>query len=355
MSRLASNVARALALLCCACSALAWAPRPALADDVVNVVGGTTSPSLFDVEDMVADKGGFFAAEHLSVNKQFSGSASVCFQLIATGKGDICTSSVEPVILGYAKGLRAVFFLNRDPRYDYVTAVLTTSPIKTLEDFKGANIGESNVGSTSEITTNSVLSGAGLKKSDYSYTPVGIGALALTSIQTHKVDAMSMPTLELAVEQMVGGVKYRYFPDTRLSDVPNVGFAATPATIAAKGDILKRYARAIVKASILIRVNPKLAARYFMEGSGQRVTDDALALMAREVEALQPDFPAYDLTNTRIGYFSPRGMELYCKFIAAAGLTPSIVPGTELVTNQFVAFANDFDKKAFIAQAKAMH
>jgi NitT/TauT family transport system substrate-binding protein len=354
MLRIVTFFARALAVLGCAASAFVFAPSPAVADDVVNVVGGTTSPSLFDVEDMVADKGGLFAAEHLSVNKQFSGSASVCFQLIATGKGDICTSSVEPVILGYAKGLRAVFFLNRDPRYDYVTAVLTTSPIKTLEDFKGANIGESNVGSTSEITTNAVLSGAGLKKTDYSYTPVGIGAVALTAVQSKKVDAMSMPTLELAVEQMVGGVKYRYFPDTRLSDIPNVGFAATPATIAAKGDILKRYARAIVKASILIRVNPKLAARYFMEGSGQRVTDDALALMTREVEALQPDFPGYDLTNKRIGYYSARGLELYCKFIYDAGLTPALVPGDELVTNQFVAFANDFDKAAFIAQAKAM-
>jgi NitT/TauT family transport system substrate-binding protein len=355
MSSRTARCARIFALMACASAAAFLAPRPAAADDVLHVVGGTTTPSLFDVEDMVADKGGFFKAEHLDVDKQFSGSASVCFQFIATGKGDICTSSVEPVILGYAKGLRAVFFLNRDPRYDYVTAVLTTSPIKTLEDFKGANIGETNIGSTSEITTNSVLSGAGLKKTDYSFTPVGQGALALTAVQSHKVDAMSMPTLELAVEQMVGGVKYRYFPDTRLSDIPNVGFAATPAVIASKGDLLKRYARAIVKASIVIRVNPQLAARYFMEGSGQRVTDDSLALMTKEVIALEPDFPGYDLSNPRIGYYSPSGFELYCKFIYDAGLTPALVPGNELITDQFIAYANDFDKKAFIAQAKAMH
>jgi len=31
------------------------------------------------------------------------------------------------------------------------------------------------------------------------------------------------------------------------------------------------------------------------------------------------------------------------------------VPGEDLVTDQFVAFANDFDKKALIAKVKAWH
>jgi NitT/TauT family transport system substrate-binding protein len=343
---------RALAALGWAVFAFAFAPGPAVADDLVNVVGGTTSPSLFDVEDLVAEGGGFFKEEHLIVNKQFGGSASVCFQLIATGKGDICTSTVEPVLLGYSKGLRAVFFLNRDPRYDNVTAVLSDSPIKRLADFKGANIGETTAASTSEVTTNAVLSGAGLKPSDYAYTPIGIGALALAAIQAHKVDALSMPTLELSVDELVGHITFRYFPDTRLSDIPNVGFAATPATIAAKPDVLKRYARAIVKASLFIRVNPRMAARYFLEGSGQRVTPDSLALMTAEVSVLEPDFPAYDPANKRIGYFSPRGMELYCKFLYDAARTPDLVPGADLITNQFVDFANDFDHQAFIARAK---
>jgi hypothetical protein len=35
------------------------------------------------------------------------------------------------------------------------------------------------------------------------------------------------------------------------------------------------------------------------------------------------------------------------------GLAHVLVPANELVTNQFIAYANDFDKKAFIAWAKA--
>jgi len=35
-------------------------------------------------------------------------------------------------------------------------------------------------------------------------------------------------------------------------------------------------------------------------------------------------------------------------------LTSALVPAAAIVTNQFIAFANDFDKKAWIAQVKAM-
>ena len=60
--------------------------------------------------------------------------------------------------------------MNRDPRYDYTLAVLSDSPIKTLADFKGANIGEIAPGSTTEISATRRLAGAGLQPSDYSYT-----------------------------------------------------------------------------------------------------------------------------------------------------------------------------------------
>ena len=135
--------------------------------------------------------------------------------------------------------------------------------------------------------------------------------------------------------------------------MPNVGFVATPATIAAKGDLLRRYARAMVKAFVFIRVNPQVAARMFLEGSAKKATDEALATAIAQIEALEPDFPAYDLTNQRIGSIPVRGMQVYCAYFAANGLTPDLVPATALVTNQFIAFANDFDRRAVIAQAKA--
>jgi hypothetical protein len=53
----------------------------------------------------------------------------------------VCASSVEPLIQGYGKGLRLQMFFDRDPQFDWVIGVLDSSPIKTLADFKGKDIG----------------------------------------------------------------------------------------------------------------------------------------------------------------------------------------------------------------------
>ena len=38
-----------------------------------------------------------------------------------------------------------------------------------------------------------------------------------------------------------------------------------------------------------------------------------------------------------------RAIELYTQFFVDAGRTPERVPGASLVTNHFIAYANDFD------------
>jgi NitT/TauT family transport system substrate-binding protein len=354
MSTVFSRRARGAAFASCLALALAWTGRAAFADDSLTVLGGTTSPSFFDVEDMVAQQSGLFAAEHLNVNKQFVGSASTCIQLVSSGKGDICTSSVEPVIQGYDKGIRLQMFLNRDPRYDYVLAVLNDSPIRTLADFKGKTLGEVNIGSTSEISTDDMVQGAGLRKSDLAFIPISTGPQAMSAIGSHKVDGVSFPSVELGTYTVVAHQQFRIWRDPILNDVPNVGFLAAPATIASKSDQLRRYARAMVEAAILIRENPTVAARDYLTGSGQKVTPEAVQTTSQEIVLLQGDLPGADPGSKRIGYMPLNGIEIYAKFLNAAGFTKSVVPASEIVTNQFIAYANDFDHNAFIAKAKAM-
>lgn len=348
-----SVAARVAAAAVCALIALT-SIRTALADDVITVYGGTYPPSINGVDDMVALKMGYFKEEHLIENKFFAGGASVCFQEVMIGKGDICVGSIEPIILGWSKGVRLTFILNRDPRYDYTLAVLSDSPIKTLADFKGANIGEIAPGSTTEISADATLAGAGLRRSDYSYTPIGLAAQALTALTSHRVDAVAFPTQEIETMSAVGHVSFRMFPNGRLADVPNMGFAATPATIASKADILKRFARAMCKAFVFIRENPRATARMYLEGTNQKVTPELLDSMTHVVTAMEPDFPAYDPATKRIGYLSTRAIELYTQFFVDAGRTTDRVPGNQLVTNQFIAFANDFDHAKIVRQARAM-
>jgi NitT/TauT family transport system substrate-binding protein len=346
----AGRIAAALAAL----SALLWLPGPAFADDTLTVIGGSNPAAFFEVLDDVAEAGGYFKDEHLSVTKAYAGVASTCAQLVASGKADVCSLSVEPIIQGYEKGLRLQFFFDRDPRYDYVIGVLPDSPIKTLADFKGKVIGEVNAGSAVEPAVISMLQGAGLKRGGYTFVPTGSGPVGLSAFVGKKVDALAFPSVELQTYEVWANIKIRYFFHPILKDIGNVGFAATPAVIAAKSDLLKRYARAMVKAAIVIRENPAVAARDFLIVSGQKVTGDAVAQEARVLEVSQADFAGVDPASKRIGYMPLQGMAVYSKFLNDYGLTAQVVPVASIVTNQFIDYANDFDHEAFIAQAKKL-
>jgi len=111
-------------------------------------------------------------------------------------------------------------------------------------------------------------------------------------------------------DSIVGGVKFRVFRHPLLKDVGNVGYCASPATIAAKPDVLKRFARAIVESALFVRINPSAAALLYVKGSGQKVT------MTRSREQADPDraprrSAGADPSNPRIGYFNPRNVTLY--------------------------------------------
>ena len=147
-------------------------------------------------------------------------------------------------------------------------AVLDSSPIKTLAGFKGTTIGEYTVGSAGELPANSELAGAGLKRSEYSYIPIGNGAQAISAITSGKVAGVAFPYPELVTYEAVAGLKFRYFWHPILKDIPDATFISSPATLQNKSPLVARFLRAIVKAAILVRENPQLAARYFVIGVG---------------------------------------------------------------------------------------
>ncbi len=333
---------------------VALAARPAVADDTLSVVGGSTSTGFFEVLDLVAQRAGFFHAQHLIIDKQYSGNSSVAAQLVASGRADIGLFAIEPVLSGYQKGLHLTAFFSRDPHYIQVLAVLDSSPIHTLADFKGTTIGEYTVGSAAEVAANSELRGAGLKAGDYTYFPIGAGAQAISAMTGGKVAGVAFPYPELATYEVVANLKFRYFWHPILKDIGDDAFVASPATIQTKADALRRFSRAIAMAAILVRENPQLAARYFVEGSGAKVTDAAVQTQAHLLAISQDMLAGYDPTSDRIGELPMRGIEVLTQFMYDNGLTTQVVPASAIVTNDFIAYANDFDHRAFITQAKAL-
>jgi NitT/TauT family transport system substrate-binding protein len=343
-----------LALVTGFCFACAVGPTPARADDALTVVSGSVPTAFFEVLGDVAEYAGFYKAERLAVTVQYAGSPSNAAQLVVTGKGDIASGATEPLFQGYEKGLRLQAFLSRDPRNQFVLAVLDDSPIRTLADFKGATLGEISVGNPAEYSTTASLTGAGLKRSDFSYIPIGTASQGFDAIAGRRVSGAAFPFVALATYEVFGHLKFRYFWNPIVKDIGDTAYAVTPDVMHAKADALQRFSRATVKAAILIRENPQLAARYFLQGAGIKITAEALRNETRLLQLSQHDLPGVDPLSTTIGAMPERDADVYARFLYDNGLTSQLVPASAVVTNRFIAFANDFDHRALIAQVKAL-
>jgi ABC-type nitrate/sulfonate/bicarbonate transport system substrate-binding protein len=151
---------------------------------------------------------------------------------------------------------------------------------------------------------------------------------------------------------MIAGTKLRILRHPSLGAYANAGYAAAPSVIAAKGDALKHFSRAIVKASLLIRYNPAAAARAMLTADGKPFGDADVRRRTAELTFWEDDLPASDPENRRIGEISMTGMQAYIQLMTDVGITKTAMPVSQVVTDQFIKFANDFDHKSIARYGK---
>ena len=270
------------------------------------------------------------------------------------GKGDICPIGIEPVVTRYDDGIHLKMFLTRMSKFGYVIAMPEASPIKTLADFRGKKIGvHSTSGTSSVFTTESALSVAGLKQGDYELVTIGMDDAAIGRLKAGDVVAAALPVYEL-IPYMVAGTKLRILRHPTLGEYPNAGYAAAPSIIAAKGDALRHFSRAIVKASLLIRYNPAVAARAMLTANREPFDENDVRRRTAELTYWEDDLPASDPNSRRIGAFSMPGMQAYLQLMKDAGITRTVMPVSQVVTDQFIAFANDFDHGVVQQRARSL-
>jgi len=330
---------------------LLLAVQPALSAATLTVVKDGKTPPLMNALNLIAEGAGFYRAENLQVTTVASDGPADARRICSTGKGDICPVGIEPLAAPPAAGnVQLKMFLARISKFGYVIGVPEDSPIKTPADLKRKKIGvHSATGTSASFATESTLTASGLKPTDYELVTIGLDAAALEALTSHKVDAAALPLYEM-LPFMVAGTKLRIFRHPTLGEVPNSGYAAAPAVIAEKSDSLKHFSRAIVKASLLIRYNPAAAAQALLIGDAKSFTDADLQRKTAELTAWEDDLPAADPNNKRIGAISPTGMQSYIELMADAGVIKTAIPASQILTNEFIDFANDFDHESIRRQ-----
>jgi ABC-type nitrate/sulfonate/bicarbonate transport system substrate-binding protein len=309
--------------------------------DRLSFVLGRRTPALMDTLNRVAERGGFYASEGLAIENVSVGGAAEAAEVCSSGRGDICPIGIEPIFTGYADGIRLKLFFARLARYTYVLGVPADGPVRTPADFRGRTIGVHilGAGSAGKVAVDSMMAAAGLTESDYALRAIGYEHDAMDAVTSGAVAGAAFPGYELIPFELAGHA-LRVFRHPVLGDIVNGGYAASPSTIEEKAGLLARFARAIVKASLFVQAEPLAAARFVLEASNAPFTGHDVAVKARELQ-LWDALPGRDPASMQIGYIPPAGIEAYSRILVEHGLLQHAFRADDVITNRFVAFAND--------------
>jgi NitT/TauT family transport system substrate-binding protein len=322
------------------------APSVARAQTKLVVQLGNTAPTLMSIDLYIADKAGFFKEEGLDVDLRYSPNASQTAQIVASGGADIGRLSYEPLLFGYDKGLRGRIFYGLFTHFMYYVALPEDSSIKTVADLRGKKIGVTNVGSASIIVLNSMLRQAGLRPDDVTLVPVGVGDLAMTMLQSKRVDALMLyDSFYSAI--VAAGMPLRYIYDPIIANFGNTGYFATDKIIAQKGDALARFSRSIAKATVFLFANPEAAVKiYWQVNPAGKVGSNDEEAMTRSLAELRGDMKAVDVTHSpghKYGAIDLPDFKDYMQMMVEEGAISKPIPIDDMMAGQFIAAANDFD------------
>lgn len=170
------------------------AASPAAAQEKKNVALGVGGKSLlYYLPLTLAERLGYFKEQGLEVTiNDFAGGAQ-SLQALVGGSLDVVAGAYEHTIRMQAKGqdIRAVVELGRFPGIVVGVKKDRAATIKSFADFKGAKVGVTAPGSSTNFFVTYLMVKAGLKPEDAAYIRVGAGATAVAAVKKGEVDAIA--------------------------------------------------------------------------------------------------------------------------------------------------------------------
>src|SRR5213080_4057242 len=147
--------------------------------DLVLGVGGKSS--LYYLPLTLAERLGYFKEQGLNITITDFGGGTKSLQSLIGGSADVVTGAYEHTIRMQAKGqdITAVIELGRFPGIAVGLRKDKAQRYKSAADLKGAKIGVTAPGSSTNFFVMYLLAKAGLKPTDASYIGVGASASAV--------------------------------------------------------------------------------------------------------------------------------------------------------------------------------
>lgn len=305
---------------------------------------------------------GLFKEQGLAVTTVVFQGAGALLPQVASKRVTFGFPVAEPVISSYFNGkdpLPLRYFYNGVPSQTMEYQVLADSPVKSLADLKGRNIGVGALTWGTIPNSRAALRVAGLEPGkNIEFVAVGALGAGFQALRSGQVDALNFNNswgdmLELA------GTKIRriQYPEV-FQENPGNGFIAHQDTFTENPDLIRRFGRAYTEAQFVCEVNPTFCVQAFWrqhpeskpaepEGKG---LEDARTLLTRRLQRTLY-FP--DGKPRLAGHYDLVAVKRAVQAMAGAGEFPKAdIPVERIFSNEFVSAFNDFDRDALRQRAE---
>jgi NitT/TauT family transport system substrate-binding protein len=184
--------------------------------DIKLGVGG--APALYYLPLAVTERLGYFKEQGLNVEiSDFKGGSQSLTALVG-GSANVVTGAYEHTIRMQVKGqdILAVIELGRYPGLVVAVKKDRADKIKSAADLKGAKVGVTAPGSSTNMLVWYLMAKAGLRPDDASFIGVGTGAGAVAAIQRGEIDAIS--NIDPVIAKLQSGGDIEVLAETRTTE-----------------------------------------------------------------------------------------------------------------------------------------
>jgi NitT/TauT family transport system substrate-binding protein len=338
---------------------LVWQYQPV---KIINAVASATIQVSDHIAILAVANGmGYFKAENLTVENILTSGATAAVQAVASGQANIAAGDLGGTLSAVEKGVSLKVVGGLVSVWPWRIAVLPSSSITSPANLKGKKIGVISLASGSFPYAKAVVESADFAITDAEYVPVGIGAPAAAALASGQVDALALYTAAFAQIESAG-TTLRYLKNpTTFDGVRSATWVVNSDYAAKNPQVLERFLRANYKALTFSGTSPEKAMYIgyqefptLLAGStkADRITPDIRALKAWLESAgisnpgttngwpkVWGDIPVQDWLRTQ-------------SYSTAAGQIKRAITIGDVWLPKFLIAANNFDRKAVIAQAK---
>jgi NitT/TauT family transport system substrate-binding protein len=337
---------------------LAGAAAPAAAETTLRVGWCARTVTSAGAPYAIAQKLGWYAKSGFKIELVPLPGSTDCVKNVATRELPFSVPSIEPLGIIHAQGVKAKNFYTAYQTNIYGIAVPLDSPVKTIADLKGKNIGVISMASGGVLVARALVKAAGLDPDrDVRIVVAGEAAQTAALVRSGQVQALSQFDTQYALTENAG-VKLRMLDTKSIATFPSNGIIALDETLQKQRAEAVALAQGYAKGTIFALNNPEAAIRIlwsvfpYTKATGK---DEATALRddLKTLKARAEHWKLEPAGVTQWGENSQEHYDAYLKFLLANGVLKQPVTAKDVTTNDLIADINKFDAAEVAEMAKA--